>query len=82
MQRHATKRAPFPPCPPDLAPSDYCHFGRVKQLLRGREFTDQKAFFHAIEDLLGIEKVVLKDVFLSWMERLHQYGNAAGKYVE
>jgi hypothetical protein len=32
--------------------------------------------------LRGIEKVILEDVFLSWMERLHQCSSAAGEYVE
>jgi hypothetical protein len=36
-----------------------------------------------MEDILrGIEKVILKDVFLSRTERLRQYGSAAEEYME
>jgi histone-lysine N-methyltransferase SETMAR len=35
MERNAMKRAPRPPYSPDLAPSNFCLFGHVKQLLRG-----------------------------------------------
>jgi hypothetical protein len=66
MERNAAKRAPHPPCSPDLAPSDFYLFGHVKQLLI----------------LRVIEKMILEDVFLSEMERLRQCGIAAGEYVE
>jgi hypothetical protein len=75
------KRALCSPYSPDLSPSYFHLFGHVKKLLRGHEFTDQEALLHAVEDILrGIEKVIMEDVFLSWMERLRQYGNAAGEY--
>jgi hypothetical protein len=35
-----------------------------------------------VDILRGIEKVILKDLFLSWMERLCQYGSAAEEYGE
>jgi hypothetical protein len=51
--------------------------------LRGYEFADREALLYTIEDVLrGMEKVILEDVFLSWMERLCQCGSAAGEYVE
>jgi hypothetical protein len=66
-----------------LTPSDFCLFEHVKQLLRGYEFADREALFYLIEDILRrIEKVILEDVFLRWMERLHQCDSAAGEYVE
>jgi histone-lysine N-methyltransferase SETMAR len=71
MEGNAMKRAPHPPYSPDLAPSEFYLFGHVKQLLRGYEFADRETFLHAIEDIsTGIEKVMLENVFLSWMERL------------
>jgi histone-lysine N-methyltransferase SETMAR len=82
MERNAMKRALHPPYSPDLAQSDFHLFGHVKQPLRECEFADREAFLDAIEDILrSIEKVILKDVFLSWMERLRQCGRAAGEYV-
>jgi hypothetical protein len=83
MERNAVKRAPHPQFWPDLALSDFCLFGDVRQFLRGYEFADREALFHAIEDSLrGIEKVTLEDVFLSWMNRPHQSGSAAGEHME
>jgi hypothetical protein len=83
MERNRMKRAPHPLYSADLVPPDFYLFGHVKQLLRGYEFADREALLHAIEDILrGIEKVTLEDVFLSWMEKLRQWGSTAGEYVE
>jgi hypothetical protein len=71
MKRNAMKRAPHLPYSPDLSPLDFYLFGHVKEFLREYEFADRKALLHAIKDILkGIEKVILKAVFDSWMERL------------
>jgi hypothetical protein len=83
MERNAMKRSPHLPCSPDFVPSDFSLFGHVKQLLRGYEFADREALLHAIEDTLRVvDKVIMEDIFLSWMERLHQFGSAAGESVE
>jgi Holliday junction resolvasome RuvABC endonuclease subunit len=66
-----------------FGPSDFYLFGHVKQLLRGYGFADREALVHAIQNILrGIEKVILENVSLNWMERLLQYGSATGEYVE
>jgi hypothetical protein len=83
MERNAMKRAPHPPCSPDLVPSDFYLFGHVSQLFGRYEFADRESLIHATEDILrGIDTVILKDVFLSWMERPRQCGSAAREYME
>jgi histone-lysine N-methyltransferase SETMAR len=83
MERSAMKRVLHPPYSPDLTPPDFYLFGNIKQFLRGYEFADRETLLHAIDDILsGIEKVILEDVFLSWMERLCQCSSAAGEYVQ
>jgi hypothetical protein len=55
----------------------------VKQPLREYEFADRDTLLHAIEDIVkDNEKLILEDVFFSWMERLRQDGSAAGEDVE
>jgi hypothetical protein len=83
MECNAMKRALHPAYSPDLAPSIFYLFDHVKQLLKRYKFADREAFLHEIEDILrGIAKVILEDVFLSWMERLRQYSRAAGEQIE
>jgi hypothetical protein len=83
MERNAMKRARHPPYSPDLGSSDFYLFGHVKKLLRAHEFANREALLHAIDDILrGIEKMILEDVFLSWMETFRQSGGATGEYVE
>jgi hypothetical protein len=83
MERNAMIGAPHPSYSPDLASSDFYLFGHGKQILRGSEFADREALLHAIGNILGgIDKVILEDVFLSWMEKLRQRGSAAGEHVE
>jgi hypothetical protein len=54
----------------------------VEYFMRGLEFVDREELLHAIEAILReLEKVILENFFLSWMERLRQYGVAV-KYVE
>jgi hypothetical protein len=83
MERSAMKGGPHPPYSPDLAQLDFSRFGYVKQLLRGYEFGDREALLYAIEHILrGVEKLILEDAFLGWMERPRQSGSAAGEHVE
>jgi hypothetical protein len=77
------KRVSHLPYLPDFAPSDFYLFGHVKQLLSGYEFADREVLLQVTEAIMrGIEKVILEDVFLSWMERLHQCGSAAEESVK
>jgi hypothetical protein len=58
------QRAPHPAYSPDLALSDFCLFGYVKQLLSECQFADQESLLQAFSDILvGIEKVTWKPSF-------------------
>jgi hypothetical protein len=83
MECNAIKRDPHPLYSQDSAPSDLYLSDHAKQLLRGCEFAGREAVLHATADIFrGIDKVILKDVFFSWMERLRQYGSTAGGCVK
>jgi hypothetical protein len=60
MEQSGMKRAPHPPYPPDLAPSDFYLFGHVKGCVAGNAFEDADELFGAIQRILGdIKKVTL-----------------------
>ena len=44
---------PHPPYSPDLAPSDYFLFPKLKESLRGRKFTSDNEVIQAVDDFLG-----------------------------
>jgi hypothetical protein len=62
-------RASYLPDSPDLAFCNFYLFGYVKQSLIGKEFADQEERFEVVNCIVeGIEKVILEQVFLAWME--------------
>jgi hypothetical protein len=77
------QRASHPAYSADLAPSDFCLFGYVKQPLSRCKFANQDSLLQAVSDILvGIEKVTLESLFHNWMERLCQCSATSGEYVE
>jgi hypothetical protein len=59
------KSAPHPPYSPDLAPSDFYHFGYVKRCLAGLSFEDADQLLEAVEGVQeGTDKVTLQAVVL------------------
>jgi transposase len=46
--------APHPPYSPDLAPSDFYLFGKVKHLLTGKKFASADEILHEICEILEI----------------------------
>jgi histone-lysine N-methyltransferase SETMAR len=83
MEQNSMQMAPHPAYSPDLAPSDFCLFGSVKQLLSECQFADQDSLLQAVSGILmGIEKVTLESVFHNWMERLCQSRATGAEYVE
>jgi hypothetical protein len=77
------KSTPHPPYTPDLAASDFYHFGYVKRCLAGLSFEDADQLLAAVEGVLeGIEKVILQAVFLEWMDRLKKCIATNGEYTE
>jgi hypothetical protein len=51
-EQNSMQRAPYPAHSSDLAPSDFCLFGDVKQFLSGCQFTDQDSLLQAASDIL------------------------------
>jgi hypothetical protein len=75
--------APYPPNPPNLAPSDFDLFGYVERCRIGLSFEDADQLLPAVEGVLeGIEEVTLEKVFLEWMDRLRKCIVTNGKYIE
>ena len=69
-QQSPFKRAPHPSYSPDLAPSDFYLFGKIKKQLEGLKFNSKKELF---EKLIEILKKITKDerysVFEEWKKR-------------
>jgi hypothetical protein len=71
-----------PPYSPNLAPSDFYRFGKVKGAFAGREFTSTEELLLAIkEDTGSIERDELESVFDAWERRLIQCIETQGEYV-
>jgi histone-lysine N-methyltransferase SETMAR len=82
IEAYGTEQAPHPPYSPDLAPSDFCLFGYLKDKFQGQHFEDGDQLFDPIIALTGtIEKLTLQRVFLEWMERLRRFIDTNGEYV-
>jgi hypothetical protein len=62
---------PHPPYSPDLAPSDFWLFGRIKTGIAGRSFTEPEELLECIGAFLeGIPAAELTAVFGSWIDRV------------
>ena len=80
---HRMKRAPQPPFSPDLAPSDFYLFGKLKTALNGAEFEDEGELLDAVMSVLnGITRDELESVFGEWVARLDACIQGGGDYVE
>jgi histone-lysine N-methyltransferase SETMAR len=67
---------------PDLAPSDFYLFGKVKDQLIGESIQDEKEFLHEVVELLGsISTFELQNVFRNWIKRLEGVIEIHGQYV-
>jgi hypothetical protein len=67
------KQEPHPPYSPDLAPSDFFHFGYVKGKLMGyRTETPSELPVRIRVILAEIPRETLSAAFLEWMERLQK----------
>jgi hypothetical protein len=65
---------PHPPCSPDLDPSDFWLFGRIKAGLGGRSFAEPEVlleFSEGVREFLeGIPAAELTEVFEGWVDRV------------
>lgn len=77
------EQLPHPPYSPDLSPSDYFLFPRVKQELRGRHFTSRSSLGSAIfQCAQHLTDVVFKEAFLDLPRRWDKCLRARGEYFE
>jgi histone-lysine N-methyltransferase SETMAR len=83
MDEKRLKCVPHPPFSPDLAPSDYYLFGRVKGALTGQTFASPEELRHAIIDFVSsIPRDELDRVFVEWERRLKECIANMGEYVD
>jgi transposase len=72
---------PQPPFSPDLAPSDFYLFGRVKKEMKGKKYETPEEAVKAFEKILdGIQIQERLDVMVNWMERLKSVIISGGEY--
>jgi hypothetical protein len=76
-------RVPHPPFSPDLAPSDFYLFGRLKTTMKGCLFEDEKELLEGIiSELNKISREEPETVFQEWVLRLDRYTDTGGEYVD
>lgn len=64
------KRAPHPPYSPDLAPSDFYLFNKIKKQLEGLKFNSKEELFKKLIEIFNIiTKDEKKSFFEEWKKR-------------
>jgi hypothetical protein len=77
------KRAPHPAFSPDLAPSDFYLFGKIKTALIGAEFESEQELLDGVLGVVNaISREELEGVFEEWLSRLDECMQRDGDYVE
>ena len=72
-----------PPNSPDLAPSDFYLFWKMKERLAGNRFTDDEDLQHAVVDWLNSQVVVwYEEGITKLVSRYDKCLNVQGDYVE
>ena len=73
----------YPPCSPDLAPSDFHVFGLLKEVMRGKSFKSDKEVQQVVQEWLHSQ---LKEFFSRGIHALPKRWNTCtehdGDYVE
>jgi hypothetical protein len=76
------KRFPHRPYFPDISPSDFYLFAKVKTALIGRKIPDEVDLLEAVTVILnGISGSELQHVLQSWIEHVEQVIDAGGDYL-
>jgi hypothetical protein len=76
------RRIPQPPFSPDLAPSNFYLFGKLKTMLMGSVFENEQELLDGIMRVLDrIPGGELESVFEEWVERLEICIHRVGDYV-
>jgi hypothetical protein len=74
-------RVPQLPYSPDLAPSDFYLFGKVKNRLEQIQASDADDFFEQLEEILSsISVEELERVLAAWIDRVRQVSEGNGEY--
>lgn len=77
------KIVPHPPYSPDLAPSDFYLFGRLKAHLRGKTFDSEKDLISCVKRWCKSQSPEFyQSAFTSWKERWARCVTADGGYIE
>jgi hypothetical protein len=77
------KRALHPAFSPDLAPSDFYLFGKIKTALMGSEFESEQELLDGVLGIVNaISREELEGVFEEWLSRLDECVQRDGDYVE
>jgi hypothetical protein len=76
---NSLKRLRHPPYSPNICPSDFSLFGKVKSALVGQEAPDEIHLLEAVTEILnGISDAEWQCVFRSWIEGVETMTDAEG----
>jgi histone-lysine N-methyltransferase SETMAR len=82
LQHLGVKKLPHPPYSPDIAPSDFYLFGRIKGMLVGKSFESREDL---LSEVVKITKMIPRDelcrVFEEWKRRLVVVIESGGEYI-
>jgi len=83
LEKFRFSSAPHPPFSPDLAPSGFYLFGKIKKKLEGRRFRNSDELLDAIIYITAfIPASELQAVFQEWEMRLRKCIELNGEYVD
>jgi histone-lysine N-methyltransferase SETMAR len=70
------------PYSPDIAPSNFYLFRKVKNQLIGRSIQDEKEFSHEVmENMDSISTSELQEVFRNWMKKVESVIETDGEHL-
>ena len=72
-----------PPYSPDLAPSDFFLFPKLKGVIKGSRFSDVQSIKRAVtKELRAIPKKSFQECMEAWQRRMEKCVKARGDYFE
>jgi len=72
---------PHPPYSPDVAPSDFYLFGKIKTAIRGTLFHSSDEIIEKFDEIFGsTPKEELQRVYINWLTRLKWITESGGEY--
>jgi len=83
LTKHETTVVPQPPYSPDLAPTEFFLFPKLKSSLKGRRFqTVEEIEENSIRDLRGIPQNTFQDAFQNCKKSWERCINSGWEYFE